>query len=113
MQDYGNAPEFSSTGNQVEQVGSNERRKPQAKPQLRPQESKNWFFSNHRDPATHFHVDNDCGRAQHDCPGQLVTEQGARLRSKDNLSQVNEASQRGHNPERDAEKLFHNEDCAR
>jgi hypothetical protein len=72
-----------------------------------PHDGKHRLASDHGDTAAHFHIKNDARTAKGDRPKQLVSKQCACLRGKHDLSQIHEATQCSHYPERDAQKFSH------
>ena len=73
---------------------------------------EHWLFRYDGYSAAHFHVNDDGSGSQENGPHQSVTKQCAGLGRENDLSQINKSTQRRHDSQRDAKKLFHNEEFA-
>src|SRR6185437_1856706 len=112
VQDDGNPAQFGGAGDQVQKVRGDQDGETKTASEAVANHREYWLFRNHGDATAHFHVNDDRGSSERDCPHELVSEERAGLSGKDDLAEINESAKRGHNAERDAEELFHSADLA-
>src|SRR6185437_7235344 len=101
------AADLRGTGNEVEQIGGDQRYEAKLVTKPRTDHGEDGLSRDNRDPATHFHINNNSDSTQDNRPEKLVAKQGARLRGEHDLAEIDEAAECRHDPEGDAEQFPH------
>ena len=107
LQRDGDAADLGREREQVHDLGSDERAEARLEPDPLADRVEHRLAGDRGDAPAHLGVDDDPGHADRNHPQQLVAERRARGDVEDEVADVDEAADRGEDPEREPEDLVH------